>query len=279
MDLKRLPRHDSPISPPVIPAKAGIQKVGADAFGESENNLEPTTSASPSVDEFHGEGYMNILTKVAGAIWFVIAFLMDLYIDLILAARKGERAIKATDRITWPKGWKEELGKLQDRRCMYCGARKLLRNLQIDHVNPAVRGGSNEFNNLQLLCAPCNQRKGMQTDSEFRRRYSELVDVNLTRPPTKQISQSEFKRVTRQTTQSESVREFRRARYVKPASKVIGGSVGAGFAFGFIVLIGMAILFPTAGSLALVVAVCLGGALTLALILRARATGKMDDDA
>ena len=160
---------------------------------------------------------MNTLAKVAEAIWLVTAFLLDQCIDLMLAARKGERAIKATDRITWPKGWKEELGKLQDRKCMYCGARKLLRNLQIDHADPAVRGGSNEFGNLQLLCAPCNQRKGMQTDREFRERYSELVDRNATSPPTKTILQSEFKRVTRQTTQSKSVQEFRKARYVKPA--------------------------------------------------------------
>ena len=218
------------------------------------------------------------LAKVVGVIWPVIAFLLDQCIDMILAARKGERTVKATDRITWPKGLKERLGEAQNRTCMYCGARKLLRNLQIDHADPVVRGGSNDFGNLQLLCAPCNQRKGIQTDSEFRERYSELVDENPTSPPTELISQSEFRRVTRQTTQSRDVQEFRKTRYVKPATKIMGGSVGAGLAFGFAILVIQTLTFPAAGSIGLVAAICLGGTLALALILRARATGKMEDE-
>lgn len=220
------------------------------------------------------------LAKIVGAAWSVIAFLLDQCIDMILAAQKGERAIKATDRITWPKGWKERLGKAQDRRCMYCGERKLLRNLQIDHSSPVVRAGSNDFDNLQLLCAPCNQRKGMQTDSEFRERYSELVDRVSTNPtpPTERVSQSEFRRVTRQTTQSREVQEFRKARYVKPSTKIIRGSVVVGLGLGFIVLVVLSTVFPAAGSLSLVVSVCLGLALAVALILRARTTGKMEDE-
>ena len=218
------------------------------------------------------------LGKVADAIWLVIAFLLDQCIDMILVARKGERTVKATGRITWPKGLKERLGEAQNRTCMYCGERKLLRNFEIDHADPVVRGGSNDFGNLQLLCGPCNRRKGMQTDGEFRERYSELVDKNSTSPPIKRISQSEFQRVTRQTTQSRSVQEFRKARYVTPARKVTGGSVGVGFASGLVVLVGMSLVFPAAGSIGLVAAICLGGTLAIALILRARATGKMDDE-
>ena len=41
-------------------------------------------------------------------------------------------------------------------RCMKCGSKK---NLEIDHVVPLARGGSNRLENLQLLCRDCNRRK------------------------------------------------------------------------------------------------------------------------
>ena len=43
-------------------------------------------------------------------------------------------------------------------RCMKCGSRE---NLEIDHVVPLARGGSNRLENLQLLCRDCNRRKGV----------------------------------------------------------------------------------------------------------------------
>ena len=43
-------------------------------------------------------------------------------------------------------------------RCMKCGSKK---NLEIDHVVPLARGGSNRLENLQLLCRDCNRRKGV----------------------------------------------------------------------------------------------------------------------
>ena len=43
-------------------------------------------------------------------------------------------------------------------RCMKCGSKK---NLEIDHVVPLARGGSNRLENLQLLYRRCNRRKGV----------------------------------------------------------------------------------------------------------------------
>lgn len=42
-------------------------------------------------------------------------------------------------------------------RCVECGATF---ELQYDHVIPVALGGASTPENLQLLCAPCNQRKG-----------------------------------------------------------------------------------------------------------------------
>ena len=50
------------------------------------------------------------------------------------------------------------------RRCAYC---KTDVPLQIEHLTPRARGGSNRASNLTLACEPCNVRKGTQTAAEF----------------------------------------------------------------------------------------------------------------
>lgn len=44
-----------------------------------------------------------------------------------------------------------------DFRCRHCNSRH---NLGIDHRTPLSRGGATSLENLQLLCGPCNSRKG-----------------------------------------------------------------------------------------------------------------------
>lgn len=42
-------------------------------------------------------------------------------------------------------------------RCVQCHATN---GLQVDHIIPVVHGGSDDFDNLQTLCGPCNRAKG-----------------------------------------------------------------------------------------------------------------------
>lgn len=51
------------------------------------------------------------------------------------------------------------------RKCAYCGAKDV--PLEVEHITPKARGGSNRVSNLSLACRPCNQRKGAQTAAEF----------------------------------------------------------------------------------------------------------------
>ncbi len=51
------------------------------------------------------------------------------------------------------------------RRCAYCHRTGV--PLQIEHLTPRARGGSNRVSNLTLACEPCNIRKGTQTAAEF----------------------------------------------------------------------------------------------------------------
>jgi 5-methylcytosine-specific restriction endonuclease McrA len=50
-------------------------------------------------------------------------------------------------------------------RCAYCGARDV--PLEVEHIVPKSRGGSDRVSNLALACRACNERKGNRTAAEF----------------------------------------------------------------------------------------------------------------
>ena len=52
-----------------------------------------------------------------------------------------------------------------NRRCAYCKIENV--PMQIEHIVPRTRGGSNRVSNLTLACEPCNLKKGACTAEEF----------------------------------------------------------------------------------------------------------------
>jgi len=52
-------------------------------------------------------------------------------------------------------------------QCAYCDAREV--PLELDHIHPRSKHGSNRVSNLTLACRPCNQRKGNQGIHAFLR--------------------------------------------------------------------------------------------------------------
>jgi 5-methylcytosine-specific restriction endonuclease McrA len=52
-----------------------------------------------------------------------------------------------------------------NRQCAYCGAKHT--PLEVEHIQPRSKGGSDRVSNLTLACNPCNQAKGNQDLKDF----------------------------------------------------------------------------------------------------------------
>ena len=49
----------------------------------------------------------------------------------------------------------------QGKKCKKCGKRKAIGEMQADHIIPWARGGKTSDDNIQMLCIPCHQGKGV----------------------------------------------------------------------------------------------------------------------
>ncbi len=61
-------------------------------------------------------------------------------------------------------------------RCALCGATKKETILDVDHIRTRSKGGTNNIENLQVLCAKCNRSKGNKDDTDFRYDPIDKVD-------------------------------------------------------------------------------------------------------
>ena len=68
---------------------------------------------------------------------------------------------------------REYLLEKHNRTCAYCGMTDV--PLQIEHIVPRSRGGTNRVSNLTLACEPCNRRKGNKTVEDFLKRDPERL--------------------------------------------------------------------------------------------------------
>ena len=163
---------------------------------------------------------------------------------------------------------------------MYCGVRLNRTNLQVDHVYPVEFGGPNEESNLQALCGRCNARKGVQTDADFRARYSEaLGSLQVGRPPQRRIPYERFAAITRRTNQGHTTRALRRAVFRTPKQKIASGSLVLGGITGGVWFIVVALLLPQSEAgqfLAFFVGIALGVSTWLGSVWRAKYTGSWD---
>lgn len=52
-------------------------------------------------------------------------------------------------------------------RCKFCGATAEQSQIQVDHITPKSKGGTDSLNNLATLCLDCNQEKSDQYFGDY----------------------------------------------------------------------------------------------------------------
>ncbi|MCL2933549.1 MAG: HNH endonuclease [Trichodesmium sp. MAG_R03] len=77
-----------------------------------------------------------------------------------------------TPRIKIPSSVKKYVFERDNYHCQSCGKSSTQTKLNIDHIIPLARRGSNDISNLQTLCQKCNQKKKHHFDTRFQRNFS-----------------------------------------------------------------------------------------------------------
>ena len=107
---------------------------------------------------------MEKYCKSCGKVFDDLNFILCPYCGDELGARYGRQPI--------PRKLRHQVFKRDGYRCRECGASKDETSLEIDHIVPVARGGTNNIDNLQTLCRECNRMKhtdewvGGETDLE-----------------------------------------------------------------------------------------------------------------
>ncbi len=63
------------------------------------------------------------------------------------------------------------------RQCAYCGKKEV--PLQVEHIEPKAKGGSNRVSNLCLSCSKCNQKKGSRSVKDFLKNKPKILNQIL----------------------------------------------------------------------------------------------------
>lgn len=66
-----------------------------------------------------------------------------------------------------------KIHKMQKEKCANCGNKVV--DYHVDHIEPISRGGSNDIENLQILCPQCNLKKGAKDPLEWARMNGRLL--------------------------------------------------------------------------------------------------------
>ena len=258
--------------------EAGAYQEDSDASATEANT--PSYPATIQTDVV-GEQGNPALFKVLRVLCRVILAVIDFGILQFMRTRAGERTIRPTKRRSYPVGTKRILFERQNHRCVICGKRRTLKNLQVDHVIPVVRGGPDNISNFQLLCPACNQRKGIHTNQEFYERYKRVVSRNMLRsiplPPPEEVAQKVLQDETRRTATHASIQEFQRTKYISSGTKIKSGSLATGAVTGGGWFVAWPLTFPGGADLIANIAffggIIVGVSVCVGIIWRAKYTG------
>lgn len=85
--------------------------------------------------------------------------------DTQLLQNKDIEGVQYQQGELWGYEVREYLLERRGRKCAYCGKENV--PLEIEHIVPKSRGGSNRVSNLTLACHKCNKAKGNMTAEEY----------------------------------------------------------------------------------------------------------------
>ena len=251
---------------------------GFHAFTSNSSQLATVNGEQTEISEHKRSSSMS---KVLSAATRGTLAVTDFAILQFMRTRANERTIQPTKRRSYPARTKQILFERQDLQCVICGKRRIIKNFQVDHIVPVVRGGPDEFSNFQLLCPPCNQRKGIHTNQEFYERYKRVVSRNMLHsapsPPPEEITQKALREETLRTSTHTSVKQFKGTKFISASAKIKSGSLTTGAVTGGGWFFGWPLIFPHGGDLIAYVAlfggIIIGGAVCTGIIWRTKHTG------
>ena len=97
----------------------------------------------------------------------------------------GNQLSTRTGRQPIPRQLRHQVFQRDGYRCRECGASKDETSLEIDHIVPVAKGGTNDIDNLQTLCRECNRMKhtdewvGGETDLEVAENELNILENQL----------------------------------------------------------------------------------------------------
>ena len=87
----------------------------------------------------------------------------QIHAETLFGTQSGIERVLSQVELRQYRSYKHTLFGLQEGKCNGCEVLFPFRNMTIDHIRPRSRGGTDDSDNLQLLCAACNSTKGDRT--------------------------------------------------------------------------------------------------------------------
>lgn len=82
-----------------------------------------------------------------------------------------------TKRKPIPVAMRQLVHKKYGERCAYCGCPLAYKDMQVDHLHPLKKGGTDELENLMPACRSCNHYKESFTLEQFRDRIGKTINA------------------------------------------------------------------------------------------------------
>jgi hypothetical protein len=103
-----------------------------------------------------GRSYLGMLIHLLCLGYHCFSFDPSLYLDDIKSDPTGPKKVKKSV----PLSVRFEVFKRDGFTCQYCGKKPPEAVLEVDHVTPESKGGTNTIENFKTSCFECNRGKG-----------------------------------------------------------------------------------------------------------------------